>query len=85
MCEFWKKVHAYHLEKSQKREASESHVEARAMWLLTLHGSLFLKKKEQKRPLRRLNLKRQREVTYGLKFALNNRNATEWCFFVKTN
>lgn len=77
-------VHAYNLEKSQKREASESHVEARAMWLLTLHGSL-LDKKEQKRPLRRLNLKRQKEVTYGLKFALNNKNATEWSFFVKTN
>ena len=41
-------VHAYHLEKSQKREASESHVEARAMWLLTLHGSLFLIKKNRK-------------------------------------
>ena len=45
----------------------------------------LLEKKEQKRPLRRLKLKRQKEVTYGLKFALNNRNATEWCFFVKTN
>ena len=30
----------------------------------------LLEKKEQKRPLRRLNLKRQKEVTYGLKFAL---------------
>lgn len=45
----------------------------------------LLDKKEQKRPLRRLNLKRQKEVTYGLKFALNNKNATEWSFFVKTN
>ena len=74
-----KKVHAYHLEKSQKREASESHVTVNFARLS------LLEKKEQKRPLRRLNLKRQKEVTYGLKFALSNRNATEWCFFVKTN